>query len=100
MSGVHVCEVRPGYIKTNLSLNAVTENGLYGKTDENTEKGMNVETMAKNVLDDVERGRDVINVGVDFKSWVGVWLGFLWEGGLRWFMKRKFQKEEEKRKLM
>ncbi|XP_052790976.1 dehydrogenase/reductase SDR family member 7B-like [Mya arenaria] len=56
-TGVHVCVVSPGYIQTDLSLNAVCADGSkYGVMDKTTESGLPPEQVAKSVLQAIERG--------------------------------------------
>lgn len=59
---VHVCVVSPGYIRTNLSLNALTGSGAaYGVMDEATATGMSPEDVADAVLEAVvHRRTDVV----------------------------------------
>lgn len=50
-SNVSVTTVSPGYIKTNLSLNALTGSGdSYGQMDKNTEKGYTPEYVATKII--------------------------------------------------
>lgn len=50
-SNISVTTISPGYIKTNLSLNAYTGSGdAYGKMDSNTEKGFLPEYVAKKIV--------------------------------------------------
>lgn len=59
---VHVCVVSPGYIRTNLSMNALTGTGaVYGVMDETTATGMAPEDVADIVLEAVINKRtDVV----------------------------------------
>lgn len=51
LSGISVTVVSPGYINTNLSINAVTETGeKYGVTDATTKNGMSPESAARKSL--------------------------------------------------
>eukprot|EP01035_Chromulina_nebulosa_P018556 gene18556-24279_t len=48
---ISVTIISPGYVNTNLSLNAINSDGtFYGKTDENTMKGMKSEYLAEKVV--------------------------------------------------
>ncbi len=50
-SNIHVLTVYPGYIKTNLSNNALTADGTcHGKLDSNQKKGIKVEVAARKIL--------------------------------------------------
>ncbi|XP_041364881.1 dehydrogenase/reductase SDR family member 7B-like [Gigantopelta aegis] len=59
---IAVTVISPGYVKTNLSVNAVCEDGSkYGVTDKTTAAGMSPEYVAMQVLNSVIMGRkDVI----------------------------------------
>jgi len=49
-TNVSVCVISPGYIKTNLSINALTANGSkYNITDETTATGLEPEIVAKTI---------------------------------------------------
>ncbi|XP_067859004.1 dehydrogenase/reductase SDR family member 7B isoform X1 [Heptranchias perlo] len=64
--GVQVTVVSPGYIRTNLSLNAVTENGSkYGVMDKNTAEGYEPHVVAEAVLTAIcRRKKDVLLAGL------------------------------------
>ena len=48
--------VSPGYVRTNLSLNAVAADGTtHGQMDENTAKGVSPLSVARRVLDGIVR---------------------------------------------
>ncbi|XP_064478972.1 dehydrogenase/reductase SDR family protein 7-like isoform X2 [Ornithodoros turicata] len=61
-SNVHVCVISPGYIRTNLSINALTGSGTtYGVMDETTANGMEPKEVADAVIEAVVNRRwDVI----------------------------------------
>nr|XP_033770729.1 dehydrogenase/reductase SDR family member 7B isoform X1 [Geotrypetes seraphini] len=63
---IEVTVVSPGYIQTNLSLNAVTANGSrYGVMDKNTAEGRTPEDVAKVVLKAVgEKKKEVLVAGL------------------------------------
>lgn len=88
--------VNPGYVRTNLSKNAVTKGGgKHGKMDSTTDKGMDPDDMAKRVWERVERGEEDIDVNWDFKTKVAVWLRFNAPKVLGWVLGRKWRKERE-----
>ncbi|XP_060696307.1 dehydrogenase/reductase SDR family member 7B isoform X2 [Hemiscyllium ocellatum] len=72
--GVKVTIISPGYIRTNLSLNAVTGNGSkYGVMDKNTAEGYEPRVVAEAVLTAVcRRKKDVLLAG--FLPTVAVYL--------------------------
>ncbi|CAH1793498.1 unnamed protein product [Owenia fusiformis] len=60
---INVLVVSPGYIKTNLSLNAVTADGTsYGAMDATTANGMEPEYVAKRIIDGTSRGLEEITL--------------------------------------
>ncbi|GMH73084.1 hypothetical protein TrST_g10230 [Triparma strigata] len=93
----NVIEVRPGYVSTSLSLNALTSSGKYNKTDSTTLNGIPPRKVAERVIEGIEKGESVIDVGWDAKSRVAVWLKF-WGGGvLRGIMERRFRKSQREK---
>ena len=76
--GIRVTTILPGYIKTNISLNAMNEKGdAYGKMDPNQAKGLDPQFTAQKIVQAVLDERDEFFVG-----------GFLEGFGL--FVKRFF----------
>jgi dehydrogenase/reductase SDR family member 7B len=62
--GIHVLLVCPGYIKTNVTLHAVTETGdAYGKMAEGQEKGMEPEVCARKIIRAIERKKPEVLIG-------------------------------------
>lgn len=71
--GVQVTIVCPGYIKTNISMNAVDEKGTrYGKMDDNQANGMPAEECARRILRAVANGKREVLIGG--KEILGVYL--------------------------
>lgn len=61
---VKVTLVCPGKIRTNISLNAVTESGTaHNKMDEATEKGMSAEECARQILEAVRKEKEEVLIG-------------------------------------
>jgi len=55
--GVNVLVVSPGYVKTELSRNAITDKGaVHGVMDPSTEKGYSAAWVAERVLEAMQRG--------------------------------------------
>ncbi|MBI3501747.1 MAG: SDR family oxidoreductase [Bacteroidetes bacterium] len=55
---IHVHIICPGYVKTNVSLNAVNEKGeSHGKMDKGQERGMNAHAAAKKILNAIRKNR-------------------------------------------
>jgi len=94
---VRVVTVNPGYVNTNLSVNAVTAGGAkHGRKDKTTANGMDPGVMVRKVLDRVERGDDEIDVNWDSKTRIAVWLKFLWPKKYADFMVTRWKKEKKK----
>lgn len=54
----------PGYVKTNVSINAISaDGGTHGKMDEGQARGMSAESCAKKVWQAVEQDREEILIG-------------------------------------
>ena len=54
----------PGYIRTNISLNAVAADGSkFGKMDENQANGMAAEECASRILDAIYKNKDEVYMG-------------------------------------
>lgn len=71
--GINVSMIAPGYIHTNISVNALTADGSpQNSMDENTGKGMSPEVMAAKVLKGISRGKKDIFVGG--KEILGIYL--------------------------
>ena len=87
-----VCCVEPGYVDTDLSRNAVTKDGRYGKKDETTKNGIKPDLLASKIIIAVNEGRTVVTDGQGLKVRAALWLGFLWRGGLERVMRRRFEK--------
>jgi short-subunit dehydrogenase len=85
---VQVTIVCPGYIQTNISLNAVREDGKkYGMMDENQAQGMKASVCAQKILRAVEKGKHEVLIGG--KETLGVYLKRFFPG-LLWRMVRKY----------
>jgi len=57
-NGIQVHVICPGYIKTNVSLNAITAKGeLYGKMDKGQEKGMDAHVAARKILNAIRNNK-------------------------------------------
>ncbi|KAI1285989.1 Dehydrogenase/reductase SDR family protein 7-like [Halotydeus destructor] len=78
--GINVCVVSPGYINTNLSLNAVTGSGSsYGKMDSATESGMSSKAVASQVYNAVITGeKDLVIAPIHHKLMILIRACFPW----------------------
>lgn len=62
-SGVNVTTVHPGYVKTNLSINALTGSGeRHNQMDANTEKGYTSSYVAEQIFNAVRRSQKEVFV--------------------------------------
>jgi short-subunit dehydrogenase len=66
--GVKVIQIYPGYVKTNISLNAMTSTGeKFGKVDSNIDKGQPVDEACMDILKAMHLGRTEVMIG-DLKT--------------------------------
>nr|CAG4650211.1 EOG090X07KM [Sida crystallina] len=93
---IKVTVVNPGYIKTNLSLNALTGSGqLYGHMDPTTESGLDPAVAANSIIAAVKNGKCELMLCSLFYRFI-VLLRVLFPGIFFWAMARrasKFKKE-------
>jgi len=62
--GIKVNVICPGYVKTNVSINAVTSEGrAYGKMDKAQEKGISPEKCADGILRAIRKNKDEVYIG-------------------------------------
>ncbi|WP_020605577.1 SDR family oxidoreductase [Spirosoma spitsbergense] len=62
--GIQVTLVCPGYVKTAISVNALTASGqTYGKMDDNQEKGMPADVFAKRLVRAIEKEKEEVYIG-------------------------------------
>lgn len=72
-AGIDISIISPGYIHTNISVNALTADGTpQNSMDENTGKGMSPEEMAQKVLKGISKKKKEIYVGG--KEILGIYL--------------------------
>jgi short-subunit dehydrogenase len=70
---IGVTLICPGYVRTNISLNAVAADGSkFGKMDENQANGMDTEECASRILDAIYKNKDEVYMGG--KEVLGVYL--------------------------
>lgn len=71
---IHVTTVCPGYIQTNISLNALDKTGdKFGKMDSNQANGIPVDECARRILDAVKKDKKEIYIG-GFKEVAALYL--------------------------
>lgn len=72
--GIRVLLVCPGFVATNVSINALTENGSpLGKMDEATQNGLSPQKCAIEIVKAIKSGKEEIVIG-GFKEKFGVWM--------------------------
>lgn len=85
--GVRVTMVCPGFVRTAVSINALTGDGTpLGEMDRGQAQGMAPERCAEKILRAVDRGRAEVLVGG--KEVLAVYLGRFFPGALRWLLRR------------
>lgn len=93
--GVQVLVACPGYVSTNLSLNAANGDGSsYGKMDENTANGFEPSFVAQQVLLAVRNGEREIYIAKPLHQ-IAVYLKVVLPSGLNWYLKQRMHKEEK-----
>ncbi|MEO6287123.1 MAG: SDR family oxidoreductase [Dyadobacter sp.] len=71
---IKVTTICPGYIRTNISLNALNESGAkFGKMDANQAKGIPADECARQILDAVKKDKKEIYIG-GFKEVAAIYL--------------------------
>jgi short-subunit dehydrogenase len=89
--GIDITIVCPGYIKTNVSINAVTANGeKHGVMDTNQEEGMSVADCAKKIIHAIASKKEEVIMGG--KEKYGVYI--------KRFFPKYFSKMMKKRKII
>jgi dehydrogenase/reductase SDR family protein 7B len=83
----------PGYIRTGLSLAALTGDGKsHGKMDETTAKGSEPDEVAINILDSVAKGKGDFVVAAGFSAKAAIWMRLLCPSILQTLLVKRFQK--------
>lgn len=61
---IKILIVSPGKIRTNISVNAITENGgTHNKMDESTDKGLSAEECARQILNGIKNNKEDLLIG-------------------------------------
>jgi len=98
-SGVIVHVVSPGYIRTNLSMSALTGDGSsHGKMDDATAKGADPKDVAVNILDSVSKGKVDFVVAATATAKIAIWLRLLCPGILQRMLVKRFEKSRKEKK--
>jgi len=62
--GITVNMIRPGFIKTNITINSLTEKGIkYNKMDQNQENGMSAFECASQILKAIDKNKEEVLIG-------------------------------------
>ncbi|WP_247231854.1 SDR family oxidoreductase [Telluribacter sp. SYSU D00476] len=86
---IKVTIVCPGYIKTNVSINALNERGQkHGKMDENQEKGLSAQECAARIVGAVRKEKEEVYIG-GFTEVAAVYLKRFWPALLYRMVRRK-----------
>ncbi len=94
--GVVVLVVSPGYVKTNISHNALTgSGGKYGRSDATIEDGMPVEKAAHRILAAVQSGSQEF-VLASFMPKLAIAIRYAFPALYFWVMERRARKEKAK----
>ena len=97
-SGVSVHCVSPGYIRTNLSLSAVTGNGsAHGTMDETTANGADPRDVAVEILNKACKGNADFVVAATASAKVAIWLRLLFPKVLQNLLVKRFEKAKKKK---
>eukprot|EP00533_Pseudo-nitzschia_delicatissima_P007044 CAMPEP_0116089376 /NCGR_PEP_ID=MMETSP0327-20121206/6392_1 /TAXON_ID=44447 /ORGANISM="Pseudo-nitzschia delicatissima, Strain B596" /LENGTH=384 /DNA_ID=CAMNT_0003580563 /DNA_START=44 /DNA_END=1198 /DNA_ORIENTATION=- len=97
-SGVSVHCVSPGYIRTNLSLSAVTGDGsAHGTMDETTANGADPRDVAVEILNKACKGDADFVVAATASAKVAIWLRLLFPKVLQNLLVKRFEKAKKKK---
>ncbi|XP_034662634.1 dehydrogenase/reductase SDR family protein 7-like [Drosophila subobscura] len=92
---INVSTVSPGYVRTQLSLNALTGTGKsYGKMDDSTAKGMSPDKLAERILKSILRNEPDIIVS-DIQAKIAYYLRHLCPTLFFWVMAKRALKLEK-----
>lgn len=72
--GIRVLLVCPGFISTNVSVNALTGNGMpLGQMDDATQKGLSPQQCAEGIIQAIKSGKEEVIIG-GLKEKFGIWM--------------------------
>lgn len=82
-SGVNITLITPGYVQTDISINALTQNGAPQQSmDPNTAKGIPADIFAQRAIPQIARGKAEIIIAGRIES-LGLYLKRFWPSLLR-----------------
>lgn len=91
--GIKVTVVSPGYVRTQLSLNAVTGSGdQYGQMDASTASGLSPDTCAKKIVQAILNGDNDVVIS-SLAPRVAIFLRGFWPEFFFWLMARRARKD-------
>ena len=94
-SGITVHVASPGYIRTNLSMAAMTGNGqVYGKLDDTTANGADPNQVAIQILNAVTQGKTDFTVASNLSATIAIYLRLLCPSLLRKLLVQRFEKSQ------
>ena len=86
---IHVLTISPGYVSTNLSINALNGDGSkYNQLDKNTKNGMSPVILANIILKSIANKNSDIDV-CDFKTYSAIIYSRLMPNLFRWIMNKR-----------
>lgn len=86
--GIRVTTILPGYIKTNISIHALNEDGeKYGKMDPNQAKGLDVTVTAEAILNSINTGKNEFFIGGKLEA-LGLFVKRFFPGLLFWMIRK------------
>lgn len=69
-NGLQVLNVCPGYVQTDISVNALTANGsTYGKMARTIKEGLSVEACAQKIVKAIEQNKEEVVIGKGLSGW-------------------------------
>jgi short-subunit dehydrogenase len=86
--GIRVTTILPGYIRTNISIHALNEDGQkYGKMDPNQAKGLDVTLTAEAILKAINTGKNEFFIGGKLEA-LGLFVKRFFPGLLFWMIRK------------
>ena len=92
-SAISVHIVSPGYIRTNLSMNAKMGDGQqYNKNDANTQNGADPDDVAVEIIMGANAGKSDMIIDAGLSATIGMWIRFLFPSFFQKLMERRYEK--------
>lgn len=91
--GINVTVVSPGYVRTQLSVNAVTGSGdQYGQMDASTASGLSPDAVAKKIVNAIVNGENDVIIS-SIVPRIALFLRGFWPDFFFWLMARRARKD-------